>query len=73
MYIHFRKNGKFREPCPKLKTPKHPKTELRTEGENRHVKQKKKHPNIVLCYSRGKEADPPKDDSVKDQKHGRLS
>ena len=29
-----------------MKTPKHPKTELRTEGENKHVKQKKKHPNI---------------------------
>lgn len=49
------------------------KIELRTEREKRHVKQKKKHPNIILCYSRGKEANPPKDDSVKDQKHGSLS
>ena len=30
-----------------MKTPKHPETELRTEGENEHVKQKKKHPNII--------------------------
>ena len=60
------------EPCPKLKTPKHDKTELRTEGENIHVKQKKKHSNFILCYSRGKEADPSKDDFVKDQKHGSL-
>lgn len=48
-----------------MKTPKYHETELRIEGENEHVKQKKKHPNIILCYSRGKEADPPKDDSVK--------
>ena len=54
----------FREPYPKLKAPKHHDTELCTERENEHGKQNKKHPNIILCYSRGKEVDPPKDDSV---------
>lgn len=63
----------FREPYPKLKAPKHHDTELCTERENEHGKQNKKHPNIILCYSRGKEVDPPKDDSVQDQKHGSLS
>ena len=43
------------------------------KGESAYGKEKKKYTDFILCFPRRKEADPQKDDRIKDQEHGSLS